>query len=187
MISFPFGRYQISSDIGKEPPTKTTAAAMAELGRTVSGTPNATFMVSPHGLGWYVSTAEIAPDSSWKQSHPRALAKLELTATEVTLAGDGSVTSGQGIYHQRWLEVITKSPVADYGWGDGEIPEPDIVLRIEHVKLCETRVFIIYRVAEAAITVGALESKLPRPYPITRNINQFMYQAINSSIVQPKP
>ena len=44
--------------------------------------------------------AEIAPDSSWKQIHPRAEAKVELTATEVTLAGEGSIKSSQKTYYR---------------------------------------------------------------------------------------
>ena len=83
----------------------TNAAAMADLRMATSGDPPPTLMACPQTLGdWYLCAvevapatwciAEIAPDSSWKQSHPRAEAKEELAVIEVTLAGEGSIQSG---------------------------------------------------------------------------------------------
>ena len=76
---------------------------MADFRTAIPGDPLPTFMVCPQTLGdWYVCAVEVAPDtcciaeiapgSSWKQTHPRAEAKEELAATEVTLAGEGSIT-----------------------------------------------------------------------------------------------
>ena len=85
---------------------------MADLRTAISGDFPPTFRVCPQTLGdWYACAvdnspdvwriAEIAPDSCWKQTHPRAEAKLELTATEVTLAGEGSRNSGQKTYYRQ--------------------------------------------------------------------------------------
>ena len=72
---------------------------MVDLRMAITGDPAPISMGCPQTVeDWFVcalandvSIAEIAPDSCWKQTLPKAEAKLELTATEVTLAGEGSI------------------------------------------------------------------------------------------------